>query len=125
MDNFKIIYKILKILETAMNLEEFDKSLISAESLGLSLPLWSRIMKMLVDNNYITGVVVTIKGLENIEVGKYKIPVEKSSKSGIIKLRKLDSKNQVYNPMDNKYNIMNLKLEQHSCPVTSAYDDDE
>ena len=55
MDNFKIIYKILKILESAMSLEEFD---ISAESLGLSLPLWSRIMKMLVDNNYITGIKV-------------------------------------------------------------------
>lgn len=58
MDNFKIIYKILKILESAMSLEEFDKSLISAESLGLSLPLWSKIMKMLVDNNYITGIKV-------------------------------------------------------------------
>ena len=31
MDNFKIIYKILKILEKAMSLEELDKSLISAE----------------------------------------------------------------------------------------------
>lgn len=58
MDNFKIIYRILKILENAMGLEEFDKSLISAESLNLSLPLWSRIMKMLADNNYITGIEV-------------------------------------------------------------------
>lgn len=69
---------------------------------------------------------VTIDGLENIGVGKWKIPVEKSSKSGIIKLRKLDSKNQVYNPMDkNKYNIMKSKLEQHSCPVIAAHGDDE
>lgn len=58
MDNFKIIYKILKILESAMSLEEFDKSLISAEKLNLSIPLWSRIMKMLVDNGYVTGIEV-------------------------------------------------------------------
>lgn len=36
---------------------------------------------------------VTIKSLGNIEVGKYKIPVEKLSKSGILSLeRKLDRK---------------------------------
>lgn len=58
MDNFKIIYKILKILENAMSLEEFDKSLISAEKLNLSIPLWSRIIKMLVDNGYVTGIEV-------------------------------------------------------------------
>lgn len=58
MDNFKIIYKILKILESAMSLEEFDKSLISAEKLNLSIPLWSRIIKMLVDNGYVTGIEV-------------------------------------------------------------------
>ena len=69
---------------------------------------------------------VTIDGLENIGVGKWKIPVEKSSKSGIIKLGKLDSKNQVYNPMDkDKYNIMKSKLEQHGCPVIAAHGDDE
>ena len=56
MDNFKIIYKILKILEKAMSLEEFDKSLISYEKLNLPLPLWSRIMKMLVDNGFVTGI---------------------------------------------------------------------
>lgn len=56
MDNFKIIYRILKILEKSMELEEFDNGTISAESLDIPFPLWCRIMKMMVDNGYITGV---------------------------------------------------------------------
>lgn len=56
MDNFRIIYRILKILEKAMELEEFDNSTISAKSLEIPFPLWCRIMKMMVDNGYITGV---------------------------------------------------------------------
>lgn len=58
MDNFRLIYRILKILEKAMELEEFDKNLISAESLDVPFPLWCRIMEMMVDNGYVTGVEV-------------------------------------------------------------------
>ena len=47
-DNFKIIYRILKILRDSMDLEDFDNSRINNESLKLSLPKWSRIMNMLV-----------------------------------------------------------------------------
>ena len=54
-DNFGIIYKILRTLERSMELEEFDGSAISAERLGIAYPLWCRIMKMLVDNGYVTG----------------------------------------------------------------------
>ena len=56
MDNFRIIYRILQILEKSMELEDFDKSLISAEYLSIPFPLWCRLMKMMVDNGYITGV---------------------------------------------------------------------
>ncbi|MEE3449837.1 MAG: YjcQ family protein [Acutalibacteraceae bacterium] len=56
MDNFTIIYQILKTLEKAMKLEEFDKNDISAESLKIPVPLWSRIIKMMFDSGYITGV---------------------------------------------------------------------
>ena len=56
MDNLKIIYRILRILEKSMELEEFDKESISAESLNIPVPLWNRIMKMMVDNGYVTGV---------------------------------------------------------------------
>ena len=56
MDNFKIIYKILKILEKAMDAEEFDNQLISYETLGISKIRWSKIMKMMIDNGYIEGI---------------------------------------------------------------------
>ena len=38
MDDFRIIYKILRILQNSMDLEEFDRNSISAEALGLSVP---------------------------------------------------------------------------------------
>lgn len=56
MDNFKIIYKILKILEKTMDAEEFDNQLISYETLGISEIRWSKIMKMMLVNGYIEGV---------------------------------------------------------------------
>lgn len=56
MDNFTIIYRILKSLEKAMELEEFNKETISAENFKIGIPLWSRIIKMMFDNGYITGV---------------------------------------------------------------------
>lgn len=84
-NNFKLIYKILSILEKAMEYEEFNKSCISHEALNITYPLWCRIMKMLNDNGYIEGVQVwqsmelsyskvvlikpqiTLKGLEYLE----------------------------------------------------------
>lgn len=55
MDDFRTIYKILRILQNSMDLEEFDRNSISAEALGLSVPKWSRLMAMLVKEGYITG----------------------------------------------------------------------
>lgn len=55
MDDFRIIYKILKILQRSMDLEAFDHTSISAEALGLSVPKWSRIMAMLLNEGYISG----------------------------------------------------------------------
>ena len=55
MDDFRIIYKILRILQKSMDLGEFDKSSISAEILGLSIPKWNRIMAMLLNEGYISG----------------------------------------------------------------------
>ena len=45
MDNFKIIYRILRFLEKAMDLEEVDTDRISAEALGISEQRWIAIMK--------------------------------------------------------------------------------
>jgi hypothetical protein len=36
MDNFKIIYKILKILENAMDVEAFDGAAVSLDAHGIS-----------------------------------------------------------------------------------------
>lgn len=56
MDNFKLIYKILRILEKSMDVEELDNSTLSAESLGITQPRWCRLMKILADSGYINGI---------------------------------------------------------------------
>jgi len=58
MDEFRIIYRILRSLEKSLDLEEPDMMAISAEYLGVSVPEWSRLMKMLVDDGYIDGIIV-------------------------------------------------------------------
>lgn len=58
MDNFKIIYKILHILEQALDMDEFDRELISAEVLGISENRYKAILGMLLDEGYIKGIVV-------------------------------------------------------------------
>ena len=85
MEEFRTIYRILKELRTAMDQEEIDPECISAESIGLSYPKWSRLMVMLVEEGYIKGIAViysmsssiprikmtrpeiTLKGLEYLE----------------------------------------------------------
>lgn len=85
MDNFKTIYQILRILEKSMDLEEFDISSISKERLNISEARWCRIVAMLVNDGYVTGIKtwnamdcgyprvaigrpeITIKGLEYLE----------------------------------------------------------
>lgn len=56
MEEFTIIYKILKILRDSMDLEEFDNSSISAQRLNLSEPKWSRIIAIIVTKGYVTGI---------------------------------------------------------------------
>ena len=46
MDNFKYIYRILKILEKSMDLEEFDMELIGYKELDISKLRWSRIVSV-------------------------------------------------------------------------------
>jgi len=57
-DDFKTVYRILKILKDNMDNEDFDTDLISAKRLKISLPKWSRLIKMMADSYYITGVTV-------------------------------------------------------------------
>ena len=53
MDNFKYIYRILKLLEKSMDLEEFDPELIGYKELDIIKPRWSRIVSMLKEQEYI------------------------------------------------------------------------
>lgn len=55
MEDFKIIYKILRILQRSMDCEEFNLELLSPEALEMSKPKWSRIMAMLLKEGYISG----------------------------------------------------------------------
>lgn len=56
MNNFKVIFKILKSLEKAMDYEEFDIESISPERLEITKERWEKIIIMLTDSGYIKGV---------------------------------------------------------------------
>lgn len=57
MDNFKIIYKILKHLETQLDCEYTDISTITHEQLGITKERWEQLLIMLIHEGYITGVI--------------------------------------------------------------------
>lgn len=84
MEDFNLIYKILKVLHKAMDDDEFDMDRISFHRLGITQNRWVRLIKMLVDSGYITGVTImtgadgdisismsrpeiTLKGMEYLE----------------------------------------------------------
>ncbi len=59
MDNFKIIYRILKYLEASLDYEYIDVEAISAERLGINHARWEQLFIMLQDDGYIKGIVTT------------------------------------------------------------------
>lgn len=84
MDNFKIIYRILRFLEKSMDLEEVDTDRISAGMLGITEQRRIAIMAMLREEGFIDGLTVerytggavavfgngpriTLRGLEYLE----------------------------------------------------------
>ena len=76
-ENFKIIYKILKILESSMDYEVFDVQRISASALGITDVRLKKVLKILLENGYVSGFEVkkyigdpheNIIGLENIQI---------------------------------------------------------
>lgn len=56
MDNFSIIYRILRYLEKAMDYDEPDLDFISHERLGITEQRWVAIMEMLVREGYVDGI---------------------------------------------------------------------
>jgi len=59
LDNFKIIYRILKYLEASLDYEYTDVEAISAERLGINHARWEQLFIMLQDDGYIKGIVTT------------------------------------------------------------------
>lgn len=57
MDNFRVIYKILRTLEKAMDYDEFDPAQIEAGRFQISYQRWEKIMIMLAKEGYVDGVV--------------------------------------------------------------------
>lgn len=58
MDDFRIIYRILRELQRAMDSEEFDVDRVSHEAMGCTRPRWNSIMAMLAKGGYVEGVTV-------------------------------------------------------------------
>lgn len=86
MNDFTVIYRILKIFQAAMDLDEFDPNAISASRLKISENRLDKLLMMLAKNGYIEGVTfkqywnssvpevciepsasITLKGLEYLE----------------------------------------------------------
>lgn len=59
MDNFKIIYRILKHLEISLDCAELDTEPISPFRLGISRERWEQVLIMMQDEGYIKGLVLT------------------------------------------------------------------
>ena len=59
MDNFKIIYKILRELEKNIGNESFNVQSISAERLKISFEKWEQILILMQDDGYIKGLVLS------------------------------------------------------------------
>lgn len=59
MDNFKVIYQILKYLEAAMDAPMYDGEAISPGRLRVSRERWEQILYMMQEAGYINGLVFT------------------------------------------------------------------
>ena len=49
MNNFTVIYKILRYLEASLDAEEFDDEAISAEKLKITQERWEQLLIMMQD----------------------------------------------------------------------------
>ena len=78
MDNFKIIYKILSVLEKSMDLENVDIERISSNNLGISQQRWNKYMEMLLDAGYIKGVTIQkyVTGETNVDAEDIQITLK-------------------------------------------------
>lgn len=59
MDNFKVMYKILRELEKNMGNEKFCVESISAEKMKISFEKWEQLLILMQDDGYIKGLVLS------------------------------------------------------------------
>ena len=70
-ENYKIIFKILKTLEKAMDVEDFDFQCIGYQALGISRQRWTRILEMLADEGFVKGLSISVDTAGNALVSLY------------------------------------------------------
>jgi hypothetical protein len=78
-ESFKIIYRILSILEKSMDYPEFDPDSISAETLGVSEERWRLCIQMMADDGYITDVQIKSwihEKIPHVDVSNIKITIK-------------------------------------------------
>ena len=99
MDNFKIMYCILKYLEESLDEPYVDMTKISHEALGISFLRWETLLKMMQEDGYIKGLTyiqtmsdsqphvvepirpsITIKGLEYLTENSIMKKIAESAK---------------------------------------------
>lgn len=59
MNDFKILYKILRYINDSKGKDHADFTLVGHEALGISLQEWSFYIALLVDNGYIENIGIT------------------------------------------------------------------
>ncbi len=59
MDNFKVIYKILRGLEKNMGNENFDIKSISADQMKITFEKWEQLLILMQEDGYIKGLVLS------------------------------------------------------------------
>lgn len=91
MDNSRIIYRILSVLEASMDTETFDERSISPETLGITRARLLSLMRMLIQGGLVEGISVdvdtdghflvskgrpriTLKGLDRLYPDDYEKP---------------------------------------------------
>lgn len=77
MKEFSQVYRNLKTLRNNLDAEEFDTSRLSPEALGMNLTRRNKLLNMLQDKGYVSGLDVvqfivdsepTVSKLENLEI---------------------------------------------------------
>jgi len=58
MENLRLAYKILTLLDKSMSVEELDDSALSAESFGVPEVQFNKVMAQLVNSNFVDGIEV-------------------------------------------------------------------